>query len=186
MRFLGVLACIVLVTAPTRARADNGHNTAAFEFQIMLALGGPAGLYDDVKATPQPFVALLGARIRSPKHSIVGIELYELVPNGFGAATIIDVWRSEHLRVHLLDLGIFANLGKPVSVQRHQRSYDITLGGGIELRFESLSFTFDYRMFLPDLYDTLGNYGGFSKPWYTEAAKGGVLLWGISKSFSVP
>lgn len=167
------------------AHADNSHNTGKLELQTMFAMGGPIGLMGDRLSdiSTQTFTAMAAARLRSPKYSIVGIEANYVYLSGFGATMLFDVWRSDRIRVHVLDLGIFWNGTRPVSVMRLPRAYDVTLGAGVELRFGRWSMTFDWRANLPDPYGTLSTYGGFSRQWYAEAVKGGQVCGGVSYSW---
>ena len=125
------------------------------------------------------------ARFRLPKISPRVLELYAVAPNGFGLNIKNDDFHIGNVRFHLLDVGLFYNMWKPVSVQRVERKLDLTLGAGIEYEFgDKWVATLDWRMFLPaNLFAVLTDYGDFARLIGLEAVQGGHTWVGILYCF---
>ncbi len=182
---LSTALALFLLLAPQRAEAGIRDT---FSLRAVGSLGGPVGLigYDSPywNPTTAPFTLRLAGQIRAPKYTPVSLEISAVIPCGFGANLLFDVFQSDRVRVHLLDLGIFWNAFKPVSVQRLHRDFDLTAGLGLDVRvWKTLSVSADWRVFLPNPATTLPNYADFAIPMYVEAARGGQLWIGAAYSW---
>lgn len=189
--FLTVWAvCFGLAMATAAVAANNPPETAnskTFEFQFNLAAGGAPGMaayHGSVLGPPSTalLTAHIAARFRLPKYTPLVLEIDVVFPHGVGANLGIDILRTERVRVHIGDVGLFGNLTTPVSVARLKRKLDMVAGAGVEIKVnKSFSVTLDWRMFLPPFADTLLRYGDFARPMYEEALKGGQVWIGFSR-----
>ncbi len=175
-----IAACFAL--SPLTAHAALGDKLT---LRAAASLGGPVGLIGDDspywKPTTAPFTLRLAGQLSAPAYTPLTLEINAVIPCGFGVNLLFDVFRSDRLRVHLLDLGVFWNAFKPVSVQRLHRQFDLTAGLGVDVRvWRTLSVSADWRVFLPNPMTTLPDYADFALPMYREALKGGQLWIGAA------
>jgi len=193
MRAMIAVKTAVLLTGLVLAgtcRADTGPkpdvNSKDFETQTILSGGGGIGLIGQSfpqGGTTMPISVRLAQRLRFPRHTSLGLELSFVVPIGLGVNVTCDVYRNDRVRIHLVDPGIHWNMVEPVSVSRVKRSWDLTLGAGLDVRLtDQLWLTVDWRTFLPDP-TIINKYGDWARPIYKEAALGGQLWLGISRSW---
>ncbi len=178
----------LVISGRCLAETENRHpdvNQSKFETQTLLGGGGPVGLiganlYEP--GTTLPLSVRLAQRFRFPLNSPLGLELNFVVPIGLGVNVLCDVYRSDRVRVHLGDPGVHWNMVQPVSVGRVGRTWDLTLGGGLDVRLtDRLWLTLDWRAYLPDPTSVIGRYGDWARPIYKEAALGGQLWLGIAR-----
>jgi hypothetical protein len=157
-----------------------------FEGQMGIAAGWPPGLSDTGPAvsTTAEWSAVGFVRLRFPRYTPFGLELNVVPGYGAGANLITDALRVGCFRWHLLDIGLFRNFWKPVSVSRVNRQWDVTFGTGLEARLWHRAYlTLDWRVFMPNPYRVLTDYGDFSRLVYIEALKGGQAWLGVAWSY---
>ena len=154
---------------------------SALETQTLVGIGLPTfAPTSDGKSQYDLVTVRLAQTLRAPKFSGVGIEInaIPLGGRGVGASLIIDLLRFEIFRIHA-DLGAFWNLGEPVSVISIKRAYDLTVGGGLELKVSKrLGVSADWRAYLPEPGAFL-RYGDLAVPAYKNALKGGQACLGV-------
>jgi hypothetical protein len=152
-----------------------------FETQTLVSAGLPTyAPTSDGKSQYNLATVRMAQTLRAPKFSGIGIEInaIPLGGRGIGASLIIDLLRFENFRIHA-DLGAFWNLGEPVSVISIKRAYDLTVGGGLELKVsERLGVSVDWRAYLPEPGAFL-RYGDLAIPAYKNALKGGQACLGV-------
>jgi hypothetical protein len=106
-----------------------------------------------------------------PNHSGVCLETNAILTGGrgLGANLRINFLKVGPVQVHLLDPGVFWNLGKPVSVPNYKRSYDYTFGGGIDFQFgEASRITTNCRAYVPEIGLVMRD-GGYAVKAYRKA-----------------
>jgi hypothetical protein len=119
---------------------------------------------------------VIAGRLGFPEYSPVRLELNAVIPSGLGVNLMLDVLKIKNVRLHLLDPGLFWNIGRPVSVARIARKADITLGAGADLKvWNGWSVGLNWRWFIPNPLTVIPDYDGFSYPAYREALRGGQL-----------
>lgn len=154
-----------------------------FETQTVWGLGfapGVGGMGSDCTTTP--ISIWMVQRLRLPRYSQFGLEAGFVAPGGLSFSLLVDVARFGRFRIHLIDPGIVVNLTEPGTVQRVHRTFDLTLGAGVDIRLNrELALTANWRMFFPDPVGVISRYGDFARPVYAEAAKGGQLWIGLAR-----
>lgn len=170
-----VFLSMALFFSPSTAQAG----LDPFQIRAVAGGGGPVGLigYDDYwRPTTSVFTLRLAGQLRLPEYTPLALEVSAVIPNGFGLNLLTDVFKTEWVRIHLFDIGIFWNAFQPVSVQRYKRDLDLTFGAGIDVHIKGAwSVSADWRMFLPNPITVLPKYADFAVPIYIEAARGGQL-----------
>jgi hypothetical protein len=173
-----VLATAVL-DAPTSARAQPADMPEIRSVDL-LVIGAVGGGYPDHGGL------LLVGRLRRMPETFLGLEFGFYAPWGVGANLLLDVFRNDRLRVHLLDPGVFYAWDDSFRIVRPdvERAVDITFGAGVEWQFASRWWlTVDCRMFFPEPIRTIGWYGDFARRIYAQSAAG-VQTWiGVGYSF---
>jgi len=183
-KFLSCLAVLAALSAP--ALADAHHDE---EKDLELSLGAGFGgtpflgaIGGFVNESSADMSGTASARLRLPRVSPRSLEVYTVMGYGYGLHVRNDDFHIGRLRLHLLDLGVFWDAHKPVSVARVPRTWDITLGLGAEFAVtRRISVTLDWRMFMPlDVFYVLTNYGDYSRLVGEEAVRGGQTWLGAS------
>lgn len=172
---------------PDHAKQLTSWNWTLLELQPFAGLGGPVGLVyrapDD--ASTKVFTSRLGTRVRSTRHLNFGLEAYTVIPSGFGANLVLDAFKGDRFRIHILDLGVFWNAFSPVSVANVKRDLDVTFGLGADIKvYGNWTVLADYRFFLPNPEHFLTGWGDFAIPLYNEAFQGGQLWFALGYSWS--
>ncbi len=187
-RLVEAAILVLALVASSRCLAEPDPpdiNRAKFETQTLMGGGGPIGLIGANLPEPVstlPLSVRLAQRFRLPRWSPVALEVNFVVPIGLGVNFLCDVYRSDRVRLHLIDPGIHWNMVQPVSVTRVGRSWDVTFGAGIDVRLNGqLWLTLDWRAYLPDPSVVPYKYGDWARPIYKEAALGGQLWLGIAR-----
>lgn len=189
---LALTLAMVALAAPVQADPV-ATNDRDFELQLNMSFGGAPFLglgvdgYNEGISTAL-VTEKLAVRLRLPRHTPLGLEISgtfgfsDPVSGGFGINLLIDVYRNDWVRIHLLDPGfLFSAPGHFPAVSRISRAFDLTIGLGIEVFLENhVCLTADWRMSLPDPINLATTYGNFYLPILDEAAKGGQLWLGIS------
>lgn len=163
--------------APSRASAGV---LDVLDLKVEAAVGGPIALIGanyPGGVTTAPLTLKLAGRIGLPRHSPISLELNAIVPHGIGFNFRLEVLKlANRVSIHLFDLGIFFNLGDPVTVSRIKRTWDLTAGLGCDVRvWRNLEVGLEWRWFLPNPIAVIQDYGSFAYPAYREAARGGQL-----------
>lgn len=159
------------------------------ELRLGVAGGGPIGLLAPVagvdRLTTEKGTGVVYLRTRLPRHSSRVLELYGVFPNGVGVNLKNDDFRLGNFRFSLLDIGVFWNARRPVSVRRVDRKLDLTFGTSVEYHFgRRWAISMDYRVFLPaNVFRMLTDYGDFARLIGREALQGGQLWGGFSYSW---
>ena len=175
---------------PASAKKSTGR---AWELIGLLGLGGApfSAISGRQPNQTMPFTFYHALRLRFPKWTPLALEVNTVYAGAFGLGLNIlcDVFRSERVRVHLGDPGVFFNLYQSVTARNWDRTIDLTAGLGVEIRpvltgpRQNLRLTFDARWFVPNPFTTHEKLGSFAIPLYEDAAKG-VQLWiGIARTF---
>lgn len=171
-----VTSVVVIAAAPSEAETQQASRNPIVDATLMAAIGG---------SCPGRKGALLAVRLRRPE-TLLALEVSVYVPWGVGANVLLDVYRNERLRVHLIDPGVFRSWGSSSRIVRPDvgRAIDLTLGLGVEWQFaDRWWFTLDCRFFFPDLMRVIGYYGDYARRIYAQAAEE-VQTWaGIAYSF---
>lgn len=178
-----LIAVLCFGIGPPKALAEG--LPYSMELQGLIGVGGPMFLalgpnYDQMSSRPVAVIA--AARVRNEK-VFVGLEMNLVAPVGMGMNMLFDVYRGDRFRVHIIDPGVFWNVRQPLSVARVARTYDVTVGFGGEIFLDlrrRVSLTVDWRVYLPDPYGILTQFGGFARPIYKEAAQGGYVWVGFA------
>ncbi|MEA3248894.1 MAG: hypothetical protein U9Q03_00880 [Patescibacteria group bacterium] len=179
LRFgLVVLASVLAFSFwSAESRAEEAPEIEAIDLMCVTAIGG---------GYPGRGGLLLTARLRRTPELAVGLEVGFYAPWGVGANLLIDVYRTERLRVHLFDPGVFYAWNPQLRIVRPdvERDFDITLGLGVEWQFSDRWWlTVDHRFFFANPVRVIGYYGDFARRIYTESAMG-VQTWiGVGYSF---
>ena len=188
LRVASILIAFASLSGPVPARAEPPRpNGRWLEMQSSAALGGPVGLAilntrDD--PTTMPFTVVVRQRLRIPTYSPLGLEASVVLPSGAGVNTVLDLFHTKNVRVHLLDLGVFRTFLRPVSVQRIDRAWDVTAGGGCDIRIAPNGWaTADIRVFMPEPLKLITDYGDFARPIVEEAWKGGPVWLGYARTW---
>ncbi len=179
MAVAAVLAALIL-SVPDDSFAQAEGDTPEAEAIDLLLVGAVGGGY------PNRGGLLMVARLRRIPETPLGLEFGFYAPWGVGANLLLDVYRSDRVRVHLLDPGVFYSWDQELRIVRPdvERAVDITFGLGVEWQFaDRWWLTVDCRMFLPEPTKTIGWYGDFARRIYANAAAG-VQTWvGVGYSF---
>ncbi len=170
MRAMALIFLIALgpvLAAPAARAAETG-----LDRRVILAAGG------GYPATSGG--VFLAARVRYLPTTPFALEFNLYAPYGFGLAFILDVYRSERLRIHAFDLGFFEDLPFwKVNHSEVQRFFDLTVGCGVEWKVYGRHIVaLDYRAFLPDPTKVPFNYGNYSLVFYRDAFAGGQIWLG--------
>ncbi len=173
-----VFAAVMLLTpSEAQAQPDDAPEIESVDLMMVAALGG---------GYPDRGGLLMVARLRRVPETPFALEVGFYAPWGVGANLLIDVYRNDRFRVHLIDPGVFYAWDPDFRISRPdvERSYDITLGAGVEWQFaDRWWLTVDCRMYFPDLIRTIGWYGDFARRIYANSAAG-VQTWvGVGYSF---
>ncbi len=185
MRWLSAIRALVLLLAlialPSTASAKL---VGPLEVEAVAGLGGPLFLigasYPGGVST-KPFTGFVAGRIGFPDYSLLRLELSAVAPSGFGANLLLDVLQIQRVRLHLLDPGVFWNVGEPMSAARIHRKMDFTVGAGCDVRvWGNWSAGLNWRWFIPNPITVIPTYDGFSYPAYREALRGGQLWLSVS------
>lgn len=161
----------------------------SFELRLGIGGGGPVGLLRSVKGvtelTTEKYTGVGYLRLRLPHVSSRILEVYGVYPNGVGINLKNDDFRLGNFRFSFVDVGVFWNIKRPVSVQRVKRKFDLTLGTSVEYKVTSdWSFALDYRIFAPaNVFGILTDYGDYARLIGREIAQGGQLWGGFSYSW---
>ena len=152
------------------------------EVETAISAGGPLLLaftgYDEMIAAPA--TGALDVRLGLPKWSFMRLEVSTVLTHGVGANLIMDWIRiGRRVRIHLIDPGvfyIFPRISPGLSVTNIPRKYDVTFGGGIDIRLNRhFGIGLNWRAYAPDACEVGVRYGNFAKVIYSEAIKGGQL-----------
>lgn len=166
---IGLFSFALLALAVTEAQAQT------FETRTQLSLGLPLQTHQ----TPQEASANLDeiAKLRLaqifclPNHSGVCLETNAMLTGGRGVGfnLLINFLKIGPLQVHLLDPGLFWNLGTPASVPEYQRTYDYVFGGGIDIKTSDRGrVSANCRTHIPEV-DLIYRTGGYSVKAYRKA-----------------
>lgn len=190
MRILVLLAVAVATAAPaTAAPALLAPRPAAptpyLDLRTGLGGGGSAfltALHGPVGETTARLTATAFVRLRLPRLTARSLELYGVWPHGVGLSLKNDDLHLGPLWLHLLDLGVFYASTSPVTVQRVQRRWDVTIGASAELDLpHRFTLSADFRLFAPlDLIGVLTEHGDAARLIGEEIGKGGQLWTGVS------
>lgn len=191
---LGTFLCAFAGTASAQDEVSESvpmthHSQDRFELKLGLAGGGPIGLLKPVKGadklTTEKVTGVVYARMRFPRLSSRILELYGVFPNGAGVNLKNDDFRLGNFRFSIVDVGLFWNAYRPVSVRRVDRKLDLTVGTSVEyLASDAWALSLDWRVFLPaDVFSILTDYGDFARLIGREAVQGGQLWLGFSRSW---
>jgi hypothetical protein len=168
-----------LSVIPTEAFAE--QEGPQIEGIDLMVGGGIGGSYFSGRYGVPIFV-----RLRRVPETPVGLEVNLYSPFGIGAGLIFDVLRVGNFRLHMFDVGVFYSWKRSLrpSVHEIDRDYDLTLGAGIEWKWDyNWWITLDVRFFFPDLYRVISYYGDFARQIYSRAARGGHICFGLVYEF---
>lgn len=181
----GLFLLAGLVAMP--ARAADTPPPRVFETQSVFGAGGPVALpFFHLKQEPTTLKGTIwiAQRFRSPRFTPLAIELNAVLPSGFGANLLVDVFRTEGFRLHVGDIGVHWNAFHPVSCGVVPRPWDFTYGAGADVRVGTATWvTANWRTFMPDPPLMTKKYGDFALPYTDEAMKGGQLWIGFSHAW---
>ncbi|MFH1047596.1 MAG: hypothetical protein V1738_04805 [Patescibacteria group bacterium] len=180
--FLFLLVFVSISTLTTSSASaqdatDDASGIAAVDLLVLAAVGG---------GYPDHGGMLLVGRLRRLPETPLGLEFGFYAPWGVGANLLIDVYRTERWRVHLLDPGVFYVWEPRLNIVRTdvRRAVDITFGAGVEWQFAPQWWvTLDCRMYFPEPIRTIGWYGDFARRIYAASAAGVQTWLGIGYSF---
>jgi len=171
--------------SPSAAAPSAPARPPAIDVRLGIA-GGGAPLLGELSGpvattTARMTVAAL-VRLRVPRVSWRILEVYAVWPHGVGITLQNEDLRLGAVRLHLLDVGLFYASAAPVTVQRLERRWDLTLGAGMEIDLPSrLSLTADVRLFAPlDVFGVVTQHGDAARLVGEEIARGAQLWTGIS------
>jgi len=172
MRTLALIILLALgaaLTAPEAMAAESG-----LDRRTVVAIGGG---YPVSGVSGGLFLA---ARLRYLPSTPFALEVNLYAPYGFGLGWLLDVYRSDRLRIHAFDLGVFENMPwAKVSHSEVDRFFDVTLGCGVEWNVTGRHIlSLDWRAFLPDPTKVPFRYGNYSVPFYLDALAGGQIWLG--------
>lgn len=172
---LSLAILLMSLTAGTAADA------VEFEAQTACGLGGnPFG--DQMRLG-----LFCTERLRLLPVTPVALEFSAYLPYGVGAGLTFDLFRSQHLRVHFGDLGVFLPFAPELRIAHPEvpRVWDLTVGAGVEwlVTENGPILQLDWRAFLPDPTTVPFYYGGFSERFYLDALKGGQIWLGVAWRF---
>lgn len=178
-----VFVLLILPNCSFGEQRPTTPNERKFETQTVWGFGFAPGVGAMGRdCTTLPISIWMLQRFRLPRYTNFGLEVGMVAPGGFSVTLLTDVTRFGRFRIHLVDPGIVVNLTEPGTVNRVHRTWDLTLGAGIDIRLDDLlTLTVNWRMFFPDPFSVIGRYGDFARPVYTEAAKGGQLWFGLAR-----
>lgn len=166
------------------ARADDRR---VFDLSVGGGVGGPVILISGDPLLPPTTAMLTGiayARLQAPKYTPCGLEASFLPGYGAGVNLTFTMLHIGRFYWHAVDPGLFWDIWHPVSVAVVPRTWDLTLGTGLDFRvWRRLSLTADWRVFLPSPFQVITSYGDFSRLIYREAFQGGQAWFGASWSF---
>lgn len=178
--FRELVALVVMAAClsfPAISRAEDAPEIRGVELMCVGALGG---------GYPDRGGLLMTARLRRVPETQFALEVGFYAPWGVGVNLLVDVFRNDRLRVHLIDPGVFYAWEPGLRVSRPdvEREFDITLGLGVEWNFTGRWWlTVDSRFYLPDPIRVIGYYGDFARRIYSDAARG-VQTWiGVGYTF---
>lgn len=184
----GATAIFCLILPGVALASPKTAKPSLFETSTVLFIGGPIGLLGDVPKVKDistvPGVGGVAQRFGLRNCMTPRLELSFIPPWGFGLNLLVDVWKSDRLRIHLLDPGIFLTTYKPLSVNRFSRVYDITFGGGIEVRIgKKIWLGLNWRAYMPDPAKAVTELGEFVRPIVNEVLQGGMTWLEVSYSW---
>ena len=169
-------AFLILCALPSAASAKVA---GLVEIEALAGIGGPIALIGASSPgglSTEPVTAIVAGRIGFPDYSLLRLEISGVIPNGMGINLLLDVFQYQRVRVHLLDPGVFWNLGKPVTAAHLPRKMDLTVGAGCDVKLVgNWSVALNWRWFIPNPITVIPDYDSFSYPAYREAARGGQL-----------
>jgi len=173
------LVFLTIITLNTLTSAAQAKVLGPLEVEAAAGLGGPIALigasYPGGVST-KPFTGFVAGRIGFPDYSLLRLEVSGVIPSGVGVNLLLDVLQIQRIRLHLLDPGLFWNIGSPVSAARIPRKMDITIGAGCDVKvWGNWSAGLNWRWFIPNPLTVIPDYDGFSYPAYREAFRGGQL-----------
>ena len=184
-RSVSSFSFILALLSSARAKA-NFDASAKFDISLGMALGGPVGLLiePNLPNRSESFTTFFHSRLRSPGITPLVLEA-NMATYGLGVNLLIDVFHYKRLRVHVLDLGIFWNTFASLSARQVRRSWDVTFGAGLEIELtKNWRATLDWRVFLPNPAQLVGDYGDFARPIFTEVVVGGQTWFGFSHAWA--
>lgn len=186
---LALVAAAIILAVPSEARCQAATKplNPVFETESVIAVGGPLGLaifstYEEPTTCLASY--FIAQRFWMPRYSFFGLELNMTLPATFGTGLLIEAIRTQHVRFHILELGISWYPMKPLSVARIKRRFDLYVGLGFDLRFwEGPRLAIEWRAYLPDPVYTITRMADFARPVYEEALKGGQLWIGAAHTW---
>ena len=172
-----------------KACREGGYDDCLHAGGFQLELGGNVGAsvieYINHKDHHTRTVALnIFGRLRN-EHTPIGLELSLtlLKAQGVSAVSFVDVLHGKYWRIHS-DVGLMVPVqGQYLSESKVDRSWDLILGLGAEVKFGRISLTADWRMFFPDPPTVIKQYGDFVRPIYSAAQREGHLCLGAAWLF---
>jgi hypothetical protein len=187
----GLLALLTMGRVATGSPAGATPEAApaprepAIELGVGVA-GGGAPFLDTtdtmIHETSARATVVTSVRLRLPRLSPRMLELAAVWPHGIGLTIKNEDLRIGPARLHLLDVGVFYAIGAPVTVQRVDRRWDLTVGMSADIVVRGgLALTVDARLFSPlDLFSVVTRHGDSSRLIGEEILKGGQLWAGAA------
>ncbi|MBU0625268.1 hypothetical protein KKF05_02925 [Patescibacteria group bacterium] len=171
------IAVLMVFSGQVEAQERAGAEIEAIDLTVLGTIGG---------GYPDRAGLFLAVRLRRIPETPLALEVGLYVPWGIGANLLIDVFRNDNWRVHLLDPGVFYAWCPGFRIIRPdvERAVDITFGTGLEWQFaDRWWLTVDFRFFFPEPRRVISHYGDFARRIYTQSAEG-VQTWvGVGYSF---
>lgn len=182
-----IYALMVVVVLALSARSASAEpRSKLFDLSVGGSFGGAVVEWVDPSAgsTTRTLSLNAVARGRIPGHTPLGLELALNVPHGASATVLVDLARVDRVSAHVAVGAFFPIANRQLSVTKIERSWDLTLGYGVEVRvYKKWEIMADWRVHLPDPTTILRIYGDFARPLYDEALRGGQLWLGMQHAF---
>lgn len=179
MKYIIVTAILVLLIAIPAASFAKDRNYGRAGWSYIVGAGSDA----------VGRVSLINAlRFQYPRITSLGLEVFVMMPYGFGANLQVAGFHTERVSLRLMDLGFF--YGREPTNRWVEHEWSLILGAGMEYRFflrgpgaRYAQLTLDYRAFLPDPGSVLMFYGDFGRDIYLGALRHGQIILGGGVTF---
>ena len=179
MKYAIAIAIFVSLTAiPREGFAQGRHYEDA-------GLSYVAGVGTDIVGHISLTTAL---RFQYPRVTSLGLELFAIMPYGYGANLHVAGIHTERLSLRFIDIGFF--YGREPTNRWVEHEWSLVLGAGLEYRFflrgngaRYAQLILDYRAFLPDPGSVLMFYGDFGRDIYLGALRNGQIILGGGVTF---
>lgn len=173
-----LIISVFLVIIPERSLAQNRSYGDA-GWSAVVGAGSDAAGHTNLTTA---------LRFQYPRAVSLGLELFAMMPYGFGANLHIAGLHTERLSLRFLDLGFF--YGREPTNRWVEHDWSLVLGAGMEYRFilqdhhaRYAQIILDYRAFLPDPGSVLMFYGDFGREIYLGALRNGQIIFGVGVTF---